>query len=383
MAQLLHTGVNTGFGGSANTRNSHVTQLQQTLVRELHYGILADPRPTTKSLSYDANRLGDEQVGGKSMRERLVPICEDGLPLDDPITATCMPESWVRAAILIRITSLVSGRSGAREIVVNRMLDLLECRIIPRIPLRGSISASGDLSPLSYAGGVLQGKCALTVWADDPQEGGRQIMTAKEAFAAKCLEPIYLEAKEGLAIVNGTAISCAVGALAISEAQNLGLLSQILTAMSVEALKGSVETFDPTFTSLRPHPGQIESARNINSFLSGSHLTAVNDGWDEGSLRQDRYSIRTASQWLGPSLEDLSFAHQQMTTECNSVTDNPLIDEHGRMLHGGDFQAKAVTSAMEKTRLALQTIGQMLFTQCAELINPATNRGLPPNLVAD
>ena len=383
VAELLSSGVNTGFGGSADTRNSHVNQLQQTLIRELHYGILADPRPTAKSVSWNVDGLSDHQTGGKSIRERLVPVYENALPLDDPTTASCMPESWVRAAILIRINSLVSGHSGVRQVVVERMIDLLERGIIPRIPLRGSISASGDLSPLSYVGGVLQGKPTLTVWADDPRTGGRRITTARQAFAEKSLEPIRLEAKEGLAIVNGTAISCAVGALAIPEAQNLAVLSQVLTAMSVEALKGSIESFDPLFAAVRPHPGQTEAARNINCFLSGSHLVAVNDGSEEGSLRQDRYSIRTASQWLGPSLEDLSLAHQQITTECNSVTDNPLIDDKGRMLHGGNFQGKAVTTAMEKTRLALQTIGQMIFTQCTELINPATNRGLPPNLVAD
>ena len=383
VTKLLSPGVNTGFGGSADSRNSHVNQLQQTLIRELHYGILPDPRPTAKSVLLDVGGLDDYQPGGTSIRERLVPVYENGLPLDDPTTATCMPESWVRAAILIRINSLVSGRSGVREVVVERMIDLLECGIIPQIPLRGSISASGDLSPLSYVGGVLQGKPTLTVWADDPQTGGRRITTARQAFAEKSLEPIMLKAKEGLAIVNGTAISCAVGALAIFEAQNLAVLSQVLTAMSVEALKGSIESFDPLFAALRPHPGQIESACSIDCLLSGSRLVAVNDGSEEGSLRQDRYSIRTASQWLGPSLEDLSLAYQQITTECNSVTDNPLIDNKGRMLHGGNFQAKAVTSAAEKTRLALQTIGQMLFTQCTELMNPATNRGLPSNLVAD
>ena len=383
VVEILSSGVNTGFGGSADTRNSHVNQLQQTLIRELHYGILADTRPSAKSVLLKVDGLNDHQAGGTSTRERTVPVYENGLPLDDPTTASCMPESWVRAAILIRINSLVSGHSGVREVVVARMIDLLKHGIIPRIPLRGSISASGDLSPLSYVGGVLQGKPTLTVWADDPLTGNRRITTARQALAEKSLEPIRLEAKEGLAIVNGTAISCAVGALAIFEAQNLAVLSQVLAAMSVEALKGSIESFDPLFAALRPHPGQIESARSIYCLLSGSHLVAVNDGSEEGSLRQDRYSIRTASQWLGPSLEDLSLANQQITTECNSVTDNPLIDDKGRMLHGGNFQAKAVTSAMEKTRLALQTIGQMIFTQCTELINPATNRGLPPNLVAD
>lgn len=108
----------------------------------------------------------------------------------------------------------------------------------------------------------------------------------------------------------------------------------------------------------------------------------MNDGTN-GSLRQDRYSIRTAPQWLGPSLEDLALAQQQIHIECNSATDNPLIDPEGNALHGGNFQAKAVTSAMEKTRQAMQAIGRMLFAQCVELINPATSRGLPPNLVAE
>ena len=158
VAELLSSGVNTGFGGSANTRNSHVNQLQQTLIRELHYGILADLKPTTKSASWNLDGLSDHQAGGTSIQEQLVTVYENGLPLDDPTTATCMPESWVPAAILIRINSLVSGHSGVREVVVERMIDLLERGIIARIPLRGSISASGDLSPLSYVGGVLQGQ---------------------------------------------------------------------------------------------------------------------------------------------------------------------------------------------------------------------------------
>lgn len=127
---------------------------------------------------------------------------------------------------------------------------------------------------------------------------------------------------------------------------------------------------------------KIESARNILAFLEGSKLTKVNTG-AESSLRQDRYSIRTAPQWLGPILEDLVLAHQQISIECNSATDNPLLTPEGEFLHGGNFQAKSVTSAMEKARQGIQGIGRMLFTQCTEIINPATNRGLPPNLVAE
>lgn len=379
----LGTGVNTGFGGSADTRNSQVNTLQETLIRELHYGILADPPTTAKPILPKGNGHNNGQSNGDSVSSLASSLYERALPLGDPVAATCMPESWVRAAMLIRINALVSGHSGARRVVVERVADLIKHGITPRIPLRGSISASGDLSPLSYVGGALQGKTTVTVWAGDPSTGIRRVTTARQALVENSLEPIKFEAKEGLAIVNGTAISCAVGALAIHEAQNLATLAQILTAMSVEALQGSTESFDPLFAAVRPHPGQIESAQNIDQFLSGSQLVAVNDGAEEGSLRQDRYSIRTASQWLGPLIEDLSLAHQQVAIECNSVTDNPLIDDKDRMLHGGNFQAKSITSAMEKTRLALQSIGQMLFTQCTELTNPSTNRGLPPNLVAD
>ena len=127
---------------------------------------------------------------------------------------------------------------------------------------------------------------------------------------------------------------------------------------------------------------QTEIAHNILGFLDDSKLVKVNNG-TEASLRQDRYSIRTAPQWLGPGLEDLVLAHQQLLIECNSATDNPLVSPEGTLLHGGNFQAKAVTAAMEKTRQGMQAIGRMLFTQCVEIINPATSRGLPPNLVAE
>ena len=127
---------------------------------------------------------------------------------------------------------------------------------------------------------------------------------------------------------------------------------------------------------------KFESAWNIRAFLKGSKLVCINDGAD-GSLRQDRYSIRTVSQWIGPCLEDLRLSHEQVSVECNSVTDNPLMDSDGNAFHGGNFQAKSITSAMEKTRQAIQTIGRMLFAQCTEIINPAMNNGLPPNLVGE
>ncbi|KAL8771514.1 MAG: hypothetical protein Q9194_004871 [Teloschistes cf. exilis] len=355
-------GVNTGFGASADTRTQKEEELQAVLIRELHVGVLSKPRENGDAAKGAAPSLNDS-------------------------SSNVMPESWARAAIVLRTNSLASGHSGVRPILVENLVELLRQNIIPRIPLRGSISASGDLVPLSYLGGVLEGKHSISVWAGNTSD--RQIMSAAQALSQSIIAPIQMGPKEGLAIVNGTAVSTGVGVLAIHDANCLALLSQVLAAMSVEALQGTTESFHPFLDAVRPHPGQQEVSRNIRGFLSGSKLAMDNDGSEPGTLRQDRYAIRTASQWLGPLLEDLDLATQQITIECNSVTDNPLIaidPEHpgtARIVHGGNFQAKTITSAMEKTRLALQSIGQMLFAQCTEITNPQTNRGLPPCLVVD
>lgn len=296
-----------------------------------------------------------------------------------------MPDSWVRASILVRLNTLAHGASGVLPSTVDALLNLLRKNVIPRIPLRGSISASGDLSPLAYIAGVLEGKPALSAYVGGPTIEQRRLVRADIALAKQGLFPVELKAREGLALVNGTSISAAVAALATHEALCLAALSQVLTAMSVEALRGTDESFDPFLARVRPHSGQAESARNIYGFLEDSELVYRDQGVSDSALRQDRYSIRTASQWLGPAMEDLILAHSQVLTELNSATDNPLIDssvDPPRVIHGGNFQAKSVTSAVEKIRQSAQSIGRLLFTQCTELINPGTSRGLPPNLVA-
>ncbi|KAK8080766.1 phenylalanine ammonia-lyase [Apiospora hydei] len=319
---------------------------------------------------------------------RAAPIT---LPLDNPMAATCMPESWARAAMLVRLNSLAGGASGIRVTLADCLVDLLNKDVVPCIPLRGSISASGDLSPLSYVGAVMQGKPSAMAFSGSRTRTGasefeeRRPTRADVALANASISPITIAPKEGLAIVNGTAVSAGVAALALHESMNLAVLSQVLTAMSTEALTGSIDSFHPFIAKMRPHPGQVDSSRNIYSFLSGSKLATSHLTPNAGTLAQDRYSIRTASQWIGPVLENLQLAFAQITVELNSVTDNPLIDvaaPGGHIHHGGNFQARAVTSAVEKLRPDLQALGRMLFAQCTELINPATSRGLPPNLCA-
>lgn len=333
------------------------------MIRHLHYGVLSGE--TDFDISHAARAFSS------------------AIPLSDPVETTSMPESWVRATVLIRANTLAYATAGVRPLLLERLTQLLNLDIVPRVPLRGSISAAGDLSPLSYIGGVLQGKPAVQAWIGDRIQGGRKLVPGDEALNYAEIEATEIRAKEGLAIIAGTASSAAVACLALHEAICLAAVSQVLTAMSAEALCASDMSFNPLFSELRPHPGQTECAKNVWCFIQGSKLVMENAGSDEFMDRADRYAIRTAPQWIGPILEDLQLAHSQISVEINSATDNPLINEAGRMLHGGNFQAKAVASAMEKVRQGCQSLGQMLFAQCTELINPASNKGLAPNLVVD
>ncbi|KAI0653976.1 phenylalanine ammonia-lyase [Cubamyces menziesii] len=354
-------GVSTGFGGSADTRTNDPLTLGHALLQHQQVGVLPSDTESAPAV----------------------------LPLLDPLSSTSMPESWVRGAILIRMNSLIRGHSGVRWELIERMNALLRENIVPLVPLRGSISASGDLSPLSYIAGVLIGNPSIRVFDGPPTFKGRRITSSKDALAAHHIEPIPLASKEHLGILNGTAFSASVGALAINDAVHLSLLAQVCTAMCTEAMLGARGSFDRFIHAVaRPHPGQVEVAATIDNLLEGSQLAVTSEeekhiSADIGELRQDRYPLRTAAQFLGPQVEDILSALATVTLECNSTTDNPLIDaETGEVHHGGNFQAMAVTNAMEKTRLALHHIGKLLFAQCTELMNPSMNRGLPPNLAA-
>ncbi|KAH8430933.1 aromatic amino acid ammonia-lyase [Aspergillus melleus] len=283
--------------------------------------------------------------------------------------------------MLLRCNSLLRGHSAVRAEVIELLLCAMNSNITPVIPLRGSISASGDLSPLSYLGGLVEGNPDIFVQIKEMD--GYRVLSAKAALERINEVPMTLQAKEGLGIMNGTAPSAAAASLVLYDSHNLALLAQVLTAMATEALMGTVDNYHEFVSECRPHPGQAEVARNIRSFLSGSRLSPVLDVNKKG-LIQDRYALRTAPQWIGPQLEDLVSATRQIDIEINSSTDNPLIDTaEGRFHHGGNFQAASVTSAMEKTRTALTMLGRILLGQCGELTNPMLSRGLPPNLCAD
>ncbi|KAH8994465.1 phenylalanine ammonia-lyase [Lactarius akahatsu] len=356
-------GISTGLGGSADTRTSNTIGLGLALLQHHHTGVLPS----------EASRRG------------VLPA----LPLSDPLAATSMPEAWVRGAILVRTNSLIRGHSAVRWELLEKMVELLRENITPCVPLRGSISASGDLTPLAYIAGTISGVRNIRVFDGPRVAGVREIVSCKKALERHDIEPLPLVEKESLGIMNGTAFSASVASLALHDAVHLALLAQVCTAMATEALHGVRGNYDPFIHEVaRPHLGQVEAARTIWDLLRGSKLASghekdVTISEDQGELRQDRYTLRTAPQFLGPQIEDIISALNSVTIECNSTTDNPLFNgETGEVHHGGNFQAMAVTNAMEKTRLALHHIGKLMFAQTTELLNPVMNRGLPPSLAA-
>ncbi|KAE8151155.1 L-Aspartase-like protein [Aspergillus avenaceus] len=350
-------GVNTGFGGSADSRTDRVVALQTGLCQLLQAGILTDSDKVNDESSRDQGRSGSH----------------------------AMPNPWVKAAMLVRCNSNARGHSAVTVSVINSILKLLEHRVTPVVPLRGSISASGDLIPLSYIAGAIEGNPDVYVHVQGPDKP--RLMPSREALSLAGMEPQVLGPKEGLGLVNGTSFSAALASLVMYETHQLVVLVQGISAVALEALMGNAESFHPFISAIRPHDGQMECARNILSFLQGSNLAQgvrTEKSHTRQGLMQDRYALRCVPQWIGPQLEDLLLAHKQVTVELNSTTDNPLIDpESGEILHGGNFQAVSITSAMEKTRTCLQMFGRLIFSQATELVDPTLNNGLPTNLVAD
>ncbi|EGG03067.1 uncharacterized protein MELLADRAFT_49604 [Melampsora larici-populina 98AG31] len=271
-------GVTTGFGAAANTRTSDVEALQVSILEHLLAGVHGFE---TQDLS------------------QLVPSSD----LNQPLNLYSMPESIVRGAILIRLNSLARGHSAIRLEVLNRLMDLLNLNITPIVPLRASISASGDLSPLSYIAAALCGH--PDVYAIDRSKSPPVIASSAEILSSHKITPIKLGAKEGLALVNGTSFSASAASIALYSSHFLAMLSQVLTAMMTEAMLGQIGSFHPFIhITARPHPGQIEVAETIDRLLKSSQLVDHTDHEEKDvsaeiskqTLRQDRYPLRTAPQ---------------------------------------------------------------------------------------
>jgi histidine ammonia-lyase/phenylalanine ammonia-lyase len=302
-------------------------------------------------------------------------------------TGPSAPVEVVRATLLIRANCLARGNSGVNPAVVNRLLDLITWDVLPRIPERGSVGASGDLVPLCYLASALIGEGKVNYQGE--------LQAAADVLRQIGLEALTLEAKDGLGLINGTAFSSAFATLSVSAARRLAVVTDVCTALASEALLGNRGHFHPFIHQHKPHPGQRASAELISRLLAGSHLamdhsqvTALNDPLTEKGFQQlnrsiqDRYSLRCAPHVNGVLRDTLSAVEPWIETEINSSNDNPLFDVAGAQVHsGGNFYGGHIVQAMDSLKVAVANIADLLDRQLELIVDEKFNNGLTPNLI--
>ena len=296
-----------------------------------------------------------------------------------------LPDRAVRAMLVLRANALARGHSGIRPAVVERLLTLLERDVLPVVPSRGSVGASGDLAPLAHLALPVIGRGRLRLIED----GRRVELPAADGLRRLGLEPLVLEPKEGLALINGTQAITSLLALAVLEARRLVRLADLAGAFSTDALRGTDTAFEARLHALRPHPGQRRSAANLYGLMAGS---AIRESHRHGDVRvQDPYCVRCMPQVHGAARDLLADVERKVAIEINSVTDNPLVfplaahggDEgEGDVLSGGNFHGEPMALAADVLALGVAELGSIAERRIEKLTNAAFS-GLPPFLVED
>lgn len=280
-----------------------------------------------------------------------------------------LPLEEARALLLLRCNVLAKGYSGIRPQTLSLAIELLNREVVPVVPERGSVGASGDLAPLAHL--------ALTLIGEGEAYFLGERMRSSEALARAGLAPVVLEAKEGLALVNGTQAMCAVGTLALLRAEGLSEVADLAGAMTLEGLLGSHKPFAAAIQEVRPHPGQKSCAENLRRLLAGSELvqTHVHCG-----KVQDPYSLRCMPQVHGAARDGVSFCRRVLEVEVNSATDNPLVFvESETIVSGGNFHGQPVSLALDLLTISLTQLSAISERRVEQLVNPSLS-GLPPFL---
>jgi len=308
-----------------------------------------------------------------SLQERLVRSHAAGV-------GRPLPAAPVRGMLLLRANTLARGHSGARPELVERLLEMLNRDILPVVPSRGSVGASGDLAPLAHLALPILGRGRVTF---DGEE-----MAAAAALSACGLEPMELAPKEGLALINGTQAMTSLLALATLDARRLVRAADLAGGLSTDALRGTDAAFDPRLHALRPHPGQVTSAANLWRLLQGS---AIRDSHRSGDVRvQDPYSVRCMPQVHGAVRDLVDDVEIKLVREMNSVTDNPLVfwdeqgdgEQGGELISGGNFHGEPMAFAADVLALGLAELASISERRTEKLTNTHFS-GLPPFLVED
>jgi histidine ammonia-lyase len=290
-----------------------------------------------------------------------------GEPLDD---------AAVRAILLLRARTLAAGYSGVRTELPARLLELLELGLLPVIPGKGSVGASGDLAQLAHLAQPLIGEGRLRAPGDGPR--GRP---AKEVLQEHGITPLVLAPKEGLSLVNGTEPMQALLAFSVRDAELLVQAADIACALSIEALLGTDRPYDERVQIIRPHPGQLDSAANLRALLAGSGLMASHR--HSRHAVQDAYCLRCAPQVHGAVRDVLSYARGVLETELGAVVDNPVIVPDGEVMTTGNFHGEPLAFAADMLAMAVSELASISERRVDRMLDPAFSRGLPPFLAPD
>jgi len=276
----------------------------------------------------------------------------------------------VRAMVVIRAKTLAMGFSGVSVALVEALVALLNAGVIPAVPEHGSLGASGDLAPLAHVGLCLTGEGWVL-------EGGETV-PAQRALEKSGLSPMRLQTKEGLALINGTDGMLGMLILALEDLRLLLETADVTTAMSVEALLGTDRVFREELHAVRPHPGQLSSARNLHKLLGGSPLVASHR--ESAHLVQDAYSLRCSPQVYGAARDTREFAARIAERELASTTDNPVVLPDGRVESTGNFHGEPLAFALDFLAIAASEVGAITERRIDRMLDPARSQGLPPFL---
>jgi histidine ammonia-lyase len=308
--------------------------------------------------------IPDDQVEELQLRLLRSHACGVGEPYPDEV---------VRAAMLLRANALAKGFSGARIETVELLIECLNRGVLPRVPARGSVGASGDLAPLAHLALPLVGEGQA--WFEGT------LLAGDEALAAAGLEPTRLAAKEGLSLINGTQFMAAMASLALVRAGRLARTADLACALSLEALQGSQTSFHPAIHEARPLRGQLDSAANVHRLLEGSSIIESHRWCDKV---QDAYSLRCAPQVHGASRDLLDNVETTVAIELNAATDNPLVlVEEGMVVSNGNFHGQPLAFGLDTLAMAVAELASISERRVERLVNPSLSEGLPPFLTRE